>query len=209
MKSRLFLYAIFYIIVSAILFVPSAQAQFAIGPHLSISVPQDEFANVTKSGEGIGIKFIYELPSLPFFAFRGDLTYISYGAKPGGYYYTSTSERNESFRLLLGSQLTFTINRYKLYGDLLGGVYNFRLVYSEVPLWGGYPLTATLGSRTKLGWSIGGGIMIDIGLGPWIDLGVRYHTINNIIAVEVDGETVESDGNDFGVTIGVVFFLNR
>ena len=68
MKSRLILYAIFYIIVSAILFVPSAQAQFAIGPHLSISVPQDEFANVTKSGEGIGIKCIYELPSLPFFA---------------------------------------------------------------------------------------------------------------------------------------------
>jgi hypothetical protein len=142
-------------------------------------------------------------------ALRADFNYLSYGARPGAVGYYITSERNESYRLFLGPQLTVTSGRFKFYAAGTGGIYNIRSVEAVTDYYGYYGYTDTKFSKTEIGWSVGGGILIDIGLGPWIDLEVKYHTISDFVESEVNGIKVTNNGNDLGVAIGVLFFLNN
>ena len=192
-------------IILSMVSASSLTAQWAIGPHLIISAPQGDFSDVYKSGEGLGIKFMYEMPVVTFVTLRADVNYISYGARPGSYGYWITSDRNEAFRLIAGPQFSFGVGSFKFYTIAMGGVYNFRHVQTVSDYYGYYGYADTRESRTKLGWTAGGGILWDIGVGPWVDLEVRYHTITDII----DYEPGDYDGNDLTVNLGVLFFLNK
>ena len=63
------------------------ESNWAIGPHLVISFPQDDFANVSKTGEGLGAKILYKLESMPGFVPRLDFNFVSYGEKKGDPFY--------------------------------------------------------------------------------------------------------------------------
>jgi hypothetical protein len=61
----------------------------------------------------------------------------------------------------------------------------------------------------RWGWTINGGVLIDIGLGPHIDIGVKYQKISRAVEQVVEGERVKSDAEDINVSIGVLFFLSE
>lgn len=183
-----------------------AWAQFAVGPHVVVSVPTGSMSDELKSGEGIGVKVFYSVQQLPALAFRGDLDYLSYSSRVvGDFYYYAGSSREEAFRLTVGPQLATSVGRFRLYGAALGGLYLFQDVYAVTDAWGFvYSETKT---KTKWEWNVGGGAMVDIGLGPWIDVEVRHHRVAKMVSQRTGNLTTESDGQDISVHVGVVFFL--
>ena len=199
------------------------ESNWAVGPHLVISFPQDEFANVSKTGEGIGAKLLYKLESVPYLVPRLDFSYISYGEKRGDLnsfsYYTTVQTRNEAFQLVMGPQVQRKMGRLMPYIAAMGGLYNYRSVttvtdvYSYYDPYGGYGYADTKFSLTKFGWNINGGLKFDVNLGPFIDLNFKYQTIQDGVKneIEIDGERITriSDAKDFTITLGVVFFLNN
>jgi len=54
-----------------------SQGRWQVGPHILVSIPQEEFENVSGVGGGFGIKGLYELSDN--FTLRGDFAYLSYG----------------------------------------------------------------------------------------------------------------------------------
>ena len=209
MRTRIiYILALFF---TCSIFIPQSNAQIAIGPHILISIPQDNFANFSDTGEGLGVKFAYTLTSMPILSARVDLEYLSYGIKPAAYYYNvgTISTRNEAFRLVAGPELAVEFGRFRVYGEAMGGIYAYRTVVSVTNYiyYGSYYPETTM-SKTKFGWNAGGGVLVDIGIGPWIDIGAKYHNINDIIDAEVDGEPIISDGQDVSINIGVVFFID-
>lgn len=198
-----------------------AQAQWQVGPHIVVSIPQADFENASDVGGGFGVKATRELSE--YFSLRGDFSYISYGKefKPvldsegrpiGDIFGPYIAEfRNEGYRLIGGPQLNLMAAGLRLYGALEGGLYYYR---TNVNI----PTTFQLVSRSDnnnfaLGWNINGGLQFDIGLGPWIDLNLEYHTVYNVPQVVEDDITEETtkvdiDLTEFAVTFGVNFFLD-
>ncbi len=208
----IFLVSIFWITIAA---AQNEDEKWTLGPHLIISFPQSEFANLSKTGEGIGGKLLYHFPSVPFLRPRVDLAYLSYGEKrksqtfSSGYYLVTT--RNESFQLTLGPQFSVKAGAFTPYFAAMGGVYNYRTVTSipEYYYYYGYPISETTSNLTRLGWNVNIGMLIDIGLGPFIDIGVKYQKINNAVETRIDEVTMKSDAEDLNVCIGVLFFLKN
>jgi hypothetical protein len=204
-----------------LIFVSVAIGQYnndpwAIGPHLVISFPQSDFANLSKTGEGIGGKLLYRPENMPFINLRADLAYISYGEKrksetasSGGYFLVTT--RNESFQLTAGPQLVFKGNVFIPYCAALLGIYNYSTVVSipEYYYYYGYPVAETTSSLTRFGWNVNAGVMLDVGLGPLIDLSVKYQKIINAVKTRQGNETITNDADDINISIGVVFFLKK
>lgn len=191
------------------------QSNWALGPHLVISFPQDEFANVSKTGEGIGGKLLYKLENISFLNPRLDFTYLSYGEKKNSQPFTSgyflVQTRNESFQLTLGPQFSTKIGRFTPYIAPMGGLYIYRTVVSipQLAYYYGIPAAETTESLTRFGWNINAGVMFDVGLGPLIDFSLRYQTINGAVKTKVNNVTTTRDAKDFNVSIGVVFFLKQ
>ena len=191
------------------------QSNWALGPHLVISFPQSEFANVSKTGEGIGGKLLYRLGNTSFLNPRLDFTYLSYGEQKNsqtfsvGYFLVQT--RNESFQLTVGPQFSTKIGRFTPYLAPMGGLYIYRTVVSipELAYYYGIPAAETTQSLTRLGWNINAGVMFDVGLGPLIDFSLRYQTINGAVKTKVKDVTIKSDAKDIDISIGVVFFLKQ
>ncbi len=199
---------------------PAVAAQpstWSIGPHLLISFPQSEFANNTsKVGEGLGGKFMYRVPGASALNIRADLSYFSYGeSRDMSTNVGLMTTRYESFQLTAGPQFQATLGRVTPYVAPMGGIYIYRTVVSfpEYYYYTGYPASETTESTTKLGWSLNLGVLVDIGLGPQIDIGFKYQRIpgavGDTVEPEGEGETlvVESDVEDVVITIGVLFFL--
>ena len=209
MRTRIIFILVLFFMCST--FIPQSNAQIAIGPHILISIPQDNFSNFSDTGEGLGVKFAYTLTSIPILSARVDLEYLSYGVKPAAYYYNvgTISTRNEAFRLVAGPELAAEFGRFKIYGEAMGGVYAYRTVVSVTDyIYTGTIYGETTMSRTKFGWNAGGGVLVDIGIGPWIDIGAKYHNINDVIYATVDEEEISSDAQDVTINIGVVFFID-
>lgn len=200
------------------------QSNWAIGPHLVISLPQDDFANVSKTGEGIGAKVLYKIGSIPYLVPRLDFAYISYGEERGdpffASYYAMVQTRNEAFQLTLGPQIQRKYGRFMPYMSAMGGLYVYRKVtsytdaYSYYDPYGGYGYADTKFSLTKFGWNVNAGVKLDLNLGPFVDLNIRYQTINDgVKRTAVDESGVEHtqvfDAKDFTITLGVVFFLKE
>jgi opacity protein-like surface antigen len=181
-----------------------------VGPHVLVSFPQSDFANVSSTGGGLGIKVTRPLWGLSWLGLRGDFGYVTFGsdqrsANLGGFL-VLLQTRNESFRLSVGPQVRIRVKRFQFYGAANGGVFNYRTVVS-IPSYYTYPYTETTDSLTRLGWGVGGGLLYDLGFGPWIDIGLQYLTIRNAVSTEVSGTKISSDANEVNLTIGVMFFL--
>jgi len=188
-------------------------AQWSVGPHLVISIPQTDFANVSEVGGGFGIKGIYDL-GFDWFAVRGDFAFISHGREfqtvfdSGGNAFPA-DVRNESIRLALGPSLSTGGRDLRLYVTALGGFYLFRTSTNITTIFGN--VLADSQTDAAVGWSAGGGIQYDIGLGPWVDASIEYLTVYNITTeFEVEGETIKEDitANEITLKIGVTWFLD-
>lgn len=194
--------------------ISSAQTSpWAAGAHFIVSLPQSDFANLSKDGEGIGGKLFYRPGMSRFFALRSDLNYISYGEKRNsmqasmGYFLVQV--RNESFQLTVGPQLSLPIGRFTVYAAPMAGIYNYRTVASvpELYYYYGYPAAETTTSLTRWGWNVNAGLLIDIGIGPHIDIGAKYQKIAKAVKTEINDIKVEKDATDICICIGVTFFL--
>jgi len=189
------------------------ESNWAIGPHLIFSFPQSEFANVSKTGEGLGGKVTYRLPFARALSLRSDLVYLSYAERKDDIfymdYYTVAQTRNESFQFTLGLQASERIGSFTPYLAWMNGLYNYRSVVSfQDSYYYGYGYADTKESQTKWGWNANAGLLWDIGIGPHIDLNFRYQTIWGTMKNKVEN-TSERHPKDLSVTLGVVFFLNR
>jgi hypothetical protein len=197
------------------------RAQWQVGPHIIVSIPQADFENASAVGGGFGVKANRELSEL--FTLRGDFSYISYGKefKPlldnqgrpiGDVFGPYIAElRNEGYRLIGGPQLNLQALGLRLYSALEGGLYYYR---TNVNI----PTAFQLVSRSDnnnfaWGWNINGGFQFDIGLGPWLDFSLEYHTVYNVPQVIEDEITeattkVDIDLTEFAVKFGVNFTLD-
>lgn len=204
-------------VVFAVLVLPAlVYAQWSVAPHIVVSLPQSDFANVSGTGGGIGIKGVYRFPSLGGLSLRSDFGFISYGSQfesvnIGGQSIPART-RNESFRLTFGPEFSFGTSNIRLFGSAMGGFYFYRTSITVTTIFG----PSSIGSENneaKLGWNLGGGIQYDIGLGPWLEIAVEYHTIKNVSApaeAQAGGDkidTINIDAKDFTLKIGVVFFI--
>lgn len=186
----------------------TGRPQWSVGPHIAISFPTAEFANVSDVGGGLGVKAFYQVRSFgnSGLALRGDFVYITYDSRLESENTTIgpilTQARDESYRLAVGPHLLLGSRSYKFHLGATGGVYLYRTTNAF----------RSKDTTLELGWNVSGGLSIDIGLGPWLDLDVEYHTIKNIPGPVDDAnpdERVDIDANDVTVKAGVLFFLGR
>lgn len=179
-----------------------------VGPHILISMPRENFANVSGSGEGFGVKGYIDLKNLQGLSLRADLGFLSYGDKMRRVDYGFAQIRNEALQLSVGPQYLFKNGRFGAYFAPMIGIFNYSTIVSIPDLYYNYyNYSERRGSKTNWGWSVGGGLLYDIGLGPWIDLSLKYGKILNIVETRLDDKVIKSDAVDISITIGVLFFL--
>ncbi len=189
-----------------------ARAQWSVGPHILVSFPNSDFANVSETGGGFGIKVARKMKSLGGVGLRGDFAFLSYGrdlttVNFGGIPILA-EVRNDAFRLTFGPQFIFGTRNFKAHVGALGGFYFFRTNINLDQF-----NTVSSENDAALGWNAGGGLMYDIGIGPWLDVSVEYQTIYNIPAPEENqvnpDEVVKRDitAHEITLKIGVTFFL--
>lgn len=190
------------------LFTTVGAATYGIGPHILISMPQENFANISGSGEGFGLKGYIDFKNLPGFSMRADLGFLSYGDKMQieSFYFVQT--RNEGLQLSVGPQYLYKTGRFGAYFCPMIGIFNYSTIVSVPDLYYNYyNYSERRGSKTNWGWSIGVGLLYDIGLGPWIDLSAKYGKILNIVEARTNNQVIKSDAVDVSITVGVLFFL--
>ena len=86
-------------------------------------------------------------------------------------------------------------------------IYNYRSVFSFQDYYSyNYGYAETTESNTRYGLSISSGLMINVNLGPWIDVGVKYHNRSGDIVTDV-GKIIPKE--EISVNIGVVFFMKK
>lgn len=197
-------------VLSALSLLPAVvQAQWSVAPHIIISVPTADFANISDVGGGLGIKGVYGFRSLGGLGLGADFGYITYG----GTTFENVNNfparvRNESFRLTVGPHISLGAGSFKLRLFAMGGFYVFR--ESRTITDGFFVVQDTGESQEELGWNFGGALQYDIGLGPWLDASVEYNTIKNIPGPppqNPDDTRPEIDANEITVKLGVIFFL--
>ncbi len=182
-----------------------------VGPNLSFSFRNKDYANVNTLGEGLGAKIIYNWGGHPWLSPRLDFVYLSYGEdrnSPGGAssgFIVTT--RNESFQLTVGAHLARPQGVFRYYLAPLAGIFNYRAVTTvpELYYYYGYPAMDTHDSQWKLGARVQGGFLFDVGLGPLIDIGFTYQRIFNV-ETRIGDQVVRSDADDFMLTVGVMIF---
>jgi hypothetical protein len=198
-------------VVSILVFSCSALAGFAVGPNLFISLPQEDFANVSETGGGLGVKFLFSPPLLSTIAVRADFAVAFYGSETysdevAGFE-VDVETRNESIQFTVGPHFQTPMGPVRLYGAPMAGVYNYRTVVELE----GTDRDRTESSTTKFGWSFGGGMLVKVFSNPTgkftldIDLGAKYHTIKDAIETEIDGVVEKSNANDVSLHTGVLF----
>ncbi len=186
------------------------QAQWSVAPHVVISIPNADFANVSGTGGGFGIKAIRDFRSMHGIGLRGDFAFISHGkdfGTVGGYI---SEIRHQSFRLTFGPQYSLGTRKFKVHAEVSGGFYIFR---TNEDIQTNFGFFQDSSGDAALGWNFGGGFQYDIGLGPWLDVALEYQTIYNIPQiVGIDEATLKSittdiTAHEITLKIGVIFFL--
>lgn len=203
--------SVLLISIFAILLFSTTVSAMDAGIHLLISVPLEEMAEVSKTGMGLGGKFFHSFESLPWLSLRGDLAYLSYDSKQQLVYFagylTYQTTRTEGFQLSLGPQFKYESGSFQTYFSPMIGFQYFQTVISlPEAAYYGYYATDTRDTYGVLGWSVSSGVLFDIGLGPWIDVGLKYNYLYDGVRQKVDEVTTKSDGSDLTITLGVVFF---
>lgn len=215
-QKYIFLFCLFFWGIS----VASAQekdADWILGAHLIVSLPQSDFANLSKTGEGIGGKVLYRFDPIPNVSPRLDISYISYGEKrnsradyAGSPFLVET--RNESFQMTVGPQFYTRLGRFTPYFAPMGGLYVYRTVVSipEFYYYYGYPASETTSSLTRWGYNLNAGLSFDLTIGAHLDLSVKYQKITEAVETQNEFEqTIKSDATDISIHFGVVFYLSK
>lgn len=207
-----------FVIISILFFPALSMAQWSVGPHIVVSIPTADFANVSGTGGGFGIKVIRNVGALGGgLGLRGDFAFLTHGkdfeAVQSSFGTFLAEIRNESFRLTFGPQYAFGGRNVKFHAVAEAGFYIFRTNVNLPTNFGFFQDTRD--SDAAVGWNFGGGIQYDIGLGPWLDLSVEYQTIYNITSPTTrenengEIETIKRDitANEITLKIGIIFFL--
>jgi hypothetical protein len=190
LKRRVFPLVVFFILVLA----STSLAGFGVGGNLLISLPQEDFANVSETGGGLGLKFPFSPPLMPGIAVRADFAFVVYG--------TETYEDQ-----VAGITVDIETRHQSVQFTIGPHVYNYS---TEVSI-EGTDISETKSSTTKFGWNFCGGMLIRVYQNPIkkfkldIDLGTKYHTIKEAIETEIDGVVITSDANDISIHAGVLF----
>ncbi len=202
-------------VVFVMLLFSTTMAGFAIGPNLFLSLPQDDFANVSQNGGGVGVKFLFSPPLMPGFAVRADMGFAVYGSETEREevrgIVVDVETRNQSIQFTVGPQVQTPMDPMRFYAAAMAGVYNYstRVEIAETDI------GKTESSNTKFGWNINGGMLVRVFQNPVqkfkvdIDLGAKYHTIKKAIERELRTETGtvvrKTDANDISLHLGVLF----
>lgn len=196
------------------------KAQWTVAPQIVVSIPQSDFENVSKTGGGFGVKVARKLSILGGIELRGDFAFLSYGKEFNQltdragtpivdfFGFPIIAEfRNEGLRMTFGPQYTLGTDTFKLYGTVMGGWYYFRTNVTTQS--STVAFSDSRDNNFALGWNFGGGLLYDIGLGPWIDVSLQYQTIFNLPASsEVQDEQLgDITAHEFTLKFGVLFFL--
>lgn len=189
----------------------TAMAGFAVGPNLFLSMPQEDFANVSGKGGGVGIKFLFSPPVMPGIGVRADLAFVVYGSETRedevAGIPVDVETRNQSVQFTVGPQFQTPMGPVRFYAAPMAGVYNYS---TEVEI-EGTDIGKTDFSTTKFGWNFVGGILVKIYSSPLgkfdldIDLMAKYHTIKDAVETEIDGHKETTDSNDITLHAGVLF----
>lgn len=198
-------------------FPNQGEAQWSAAPQVVISIPNSDFANVSGTGGGFGIKAVRDFSRRGGFGLRGDFAFLSHGKDFTQVNTLSGSFiaeiRFQSFRLTFGPQYSFGSRSFRVYGGVLGGFYIFR-TNTNINTSLGFFQDST--GDAALGWNLGGGVQYDIGLGPWLDFSFEYQTIYNITTEfqvrDSQGNVVGTEkqditANEFTIKVGIIFFL--
>lgn len=207
-------YAIIFLIIILFSWLPGKVQAMPMhaGAHLLIAAPLGEMKDVAKTGMGLGAKFLGTFEMMPWFSIRGDIGYLSYDSKQNlvNYYGAAIYRtiRQEGFQLAIGPQMMYTHNSFRLYAAPMIGYTYFQTVisYPQMAYYYGYSAADTQDSYGAFTWAFSGGFMFDIGLGPLIDVGIKYNHLLDGVRKEVDGREIKSDGSDLTIMLGVVFF---
>ncbi|MCK4547391.1 MAG: hypothetical protein KAW17_08105 [Candidatus Eisenbacteria sp.] len=191
--------------------------RYDIGVAFLIDLPQEDFANISGTGGGIGIKFLRPI-GLSLARLRGDFEILFYGedehvveigGKPAG-----VITRHESIRIQGGFELSSPRSRsLRLYVAPMAGFYLFRSV-DRVTIY--HHRSST---DTEFGWKVDAGFVITRfvrrhrphGLG--IDFGVSYGTVRNAVKtkvetdIETESKTFETDANEFIIHAGLIWHI--
>ncbi|MFQ5650807.1 MAG: hypothetical protein ACE5IY_12765 [bacterium] len=197
----------------------AVQAQWAVSPHIVISVPENEFANVEGTGGGFGVKVVRTTGGLGgHLGLRGDFAFLTFGKERAfdPFLGINVELRNEGFRLTFGPEYKIGNRSFKVYAGTSGGLYYFRLnVTSQFFNQVGQSRSffESKENNWALGWNIGGGIQYDIGLGPWLDIGFEYQTMFNLPQSTEEengaGSVPDITAHEYTIKFGVIFFLGR
>lgn len=205
---------LFFCIAAFFLLFSTSIAKIGGGLNLFVSSPQEEFANVSDMGGGISGKLFATPPGINFFALRVDFAWVSYESEtnenihiPETGLYVDVNTSHESMQFTLGPQFSAPAGPLLLYFAPMAGVYNYstteEIEESEI--------SKEKWSITKFGWNVGGGIMMKIMTfdketpKPFtlsLDIGMKYHTVKNIIPSAVIGG--DRDANDLTFHLGAV-----
>jgi len=199
------------------------QSQWAVAPEIVIAVPQSDFENVSRTGGGFGVKVIRSFKN--GLQLRGDFSFLSFGKEFNQltdrngtpiidiFGFPIIAEfRNQSLRMTFGPQYTLGVaDNFKVYAGVNGGFYYFR---TNVTAQGStFGFSDSRDNSAALGWNFGGGLLYDIGLGPWLDLSVQYTSIANVSSrskiqnAQGKFDTIDITAKEITVKFGVIFFL--
>jgi len=188
----------------------SARADIGVGGGILLSLPQEDFANVSEIGGGMGLKFLFSPPLAPAIAVRVDAAFVVYGSENYREQVAgipvNITVRNQAVQFTVGPQLQLPAGPIRFYAAPMAGVYNYS-TRVEIE---GTDIGETQSSTTKFGWNISGGLLIRVYQSPikrWkldIDLEGKYHTIKKAIETEVGGVVEQTDANDVSLQAGVL-----
>jgi hypothetical protein len=189
----------------------AAMAGIGVGGSLLMSLPQEDFANVSEIGGGLGLKFLFSPTLAPAIAVRADAAFVVYGSENYREQVAGIpvdiTVRNQSAQFTVGPQLQMPAGPVRFYVAPLAGVYNYN-TRVEIE---GTDVGETQSSTTKFGWNISAGLLVRVYESPIkklkldVDLEGKYHTIKDAIETEIDGVVEKSDANDVSLMAGVLF----
>lgn len=194
----------------------AASAQWRVGADLVVAVPSGDFADVTETGTGLGLRGHYRVRSIPNVTLRADAAFITYQYKPysGPGYILET--RTQSIRLTIGPQISAYYRRTELYLSPKYGLYYFYThddVYDVYGYWWG----GTRNSNTEFGWNVSSGVVIGIARMPKrnfdlaLHVGGSWHSVRDGFKTEIetDGDVIDAkwDVEEFCIHAGLVFLF--
>ena len=217
--SRMQQTALISIVLSAILtlllFPSAAFSRTAMGPTLIGSLPQNDFAEMAKTGGGIGAKFLYYLPTVPFLAFRADVSAVWYGFKESISLTTEHSPEivahlktgRRSYRVTLGPHFESTSRPIRLYAAPMIGLYHHRVTEK---IDGQIAWQSECVNTMKFGWSLGAGFLVDLAGWPEqnlelsLDIGAKYHAAQDLLGPWPFLDAENRDAEEVVVDVGVM-----